>query len=275
MIATARRFGLLLGIEMRRALSRRAVWVLIALALLLITLTGVVAFVTSNDFDAAAPGLDIARMVDLWPARGADGVLGATMIFLVVGALLGGSTVTGAEWQHGTVVVVCTWEVRRGRLLIARIVSAGLLAFIIGFGLLVVFCLSLTPTYLLRGSTDGADIAFWGEVLSAMGRMAAVGALGATTGAAVASIGRRTAVAIGAAFAYLAIIEGAVRGFWPERAPWLIGENAAIVLTAANLDNAAFTRSVATAAVTLCGYVLALVAVAVLLFRGRDLAGAS
>ena len=66
-----------------------------------------------------------------------------------------------------------------------------------------------------------------------------------------------------------------MRGFWPERARWLIGENAAIVLTAANLDNAAFTRSVATAAMTLCGYVLALVVVAVLLFRGRDLAGAS
>jgi len=270
--ATRHSFALLCAIEARRALSRRAVWVLVAIALAGIVLTGVIAFLGSNDFDPRKPDLDIARLTDLWVQGGGDGALSATLIFLAVGAIIGGATVTGAEWQHGTVVTVCTWEVRRARLLLARIPSASVLAFVIGMGLLVLFCLSLVPTYLLRGTTAGADADFWVDLASAIGRISTLTAIAAATGAAVASIGRRTTVAIGAAFAYLAVLETTVRAVWPERGRWLIGENAAVLVTAADLEGAEFTRSVATAAVTLCGYVAVLVAVAVLLFRRRDLA---
>ncbi len=128
---------------------------------------------------------------------GGDGVLAATLLFLAVGALIGGATVTGAEWQHGTVVTISTWEVRRVRLLSARILSAMALATLIGMALLVLFCLSLAPTYLLRGTTDGADTEFWRELAFAIGRLAALTGLAAGLGAAVASIGRRTTVAVG------------------------------------------------------------------------------
>ena len=148
---------------------------------------------------------------------GGDGVLTATLLFLAVGAIIGGATVTGAEWQHGTVVTISTWEVRRVRLLSARILSAMALATLIGMALLVLFCLSLVPTYLLRGTTDGADAEFWRELAFAIGRLAALTGLAAGLGAAVASIGRRTTVAIGASFAYLAVVETAVRAKWPER----------------------------------------------------------
>lgn len=268
-------FGTLLSVEARRALSRRAVWVLIGVALLGIALTGVIAFLGSNDFDPGRPGPDIARLTDLWVQGGGDGVLTATLLFLAVGAIIGGATVTGAEWQHGTVVTVSTWEVRRVRLLLARILSAMVLAALIGLALLVLFCLSLAPTYLLRGTTDGADTDFWRELVLAIGRISALAGLAAGLGAALASIGRRTTVAIGAAFAYLAVLETTVRAQWPERGRWLLAENTAVLATAADLDGAVFTRDVATAALTLCGYLAALVAVALLLFQRRDLAGAS
>ncbi len=265
-------FGQLVAIEARRALSRRAVWLLVGIALLGIAFTGVIAFVGSNDFDPRNLELDIARLTDLWVTGGSEGVLMGTLMFLVVGAMIGGATVTGAEWQHGTVVTVCTWEVRRGRLLVARLLSATGLALVISLVLLVLFCLALAPTYLARGSTAGADAEFWREVVAAIARLSALSALAAGTGAAIASIGRRTTVAIGAAFAYLAVFESTVRSLWPARGRWLIGENAGILVTASDLEDAVFSRSVGTAALTLCGYLAVLVASAVVLFRRRDLA---
>ena len=267
-------YGRLLAEEARRALSRRAIWLLIGVALVGIALTGVIAYVGSNDFDPRhAP--DIARLTDLWVTGGGDGVLAATLLFLAVGAIIGGATVTGAEWQHGTVVTISTWEVRRVRLLSARILSAMALATLIGMALLVLFCLSLAPTYLLRGTTDGADAEFWRELAFAIGRLAALTGLAAGLGAAVASIGRRTTVAVGASFAYLAVVETAVRAKWPEGARWLLGENTVVLATASDLEGAVFTRGVATAALTLCAYVAVLVGVALVLFRRRDLAGTS
>jgi hypothetical protein len=248
---------------------------LIGVALLGIAISGVAAFLSSNDFDAGVPEVDIARLTDLWIAGGGDGVLPVTLMFLAIGAIIGGATVTGAEWQNGTVVTVCTWEPRRGKLLGARILSATVLAGAIAAVLLALFGLSLGPTYVLRGTTEGADAAFWFELAGAVGRFSGLTALAAAAGAAAASIGRRTTVALGVSFAYLAIVEGAVRGIWPGRARWLIGENAAILATAADLDGAAFSRGTTTAALTLGGYVAVLVAASVMLFRHRDLVSTS
>ena len=268
-------FARLLSVEVRRALSRRAVRLLIGIALLGIALTGVIGFLSSTDFDPSRPELDIARLTDLWVPGGGEGALTATLLFLAVGALVGGATVTGAEWQHGTIVTVATWEVRRVRLLSARILSALVLAGAIGLGLLVLFCLSLVPTYLLRGTTEGADGEFWRELGFAIARLTSLTAMAAALGAAIASIGRRTTVAVGAAFAYLAIIEPIVRGVWPERGRWLLAENTAVLATAADLDGAGFTRSVTTATLTLGGYLVVLVMTALVLFHRRDFAGAS
>ncbi len=268
-------FRRLFAVEARRALSRRAVWLLIAVALLGIVATGLIAYLGSNDFDPTASDPDIARLTDLWVAGGVDGALTATILFLAVGAIIGGATVTGAEWQHGTVVTVSTWEVRRVRLLLARIVSAMLLAGVIGMALLVLFCMALVPTYLLRGTTVGADGDFWRELAMAIGRISGLTAIAAGLGAAIASIGRRTTVAIAAAFAYLAVIEPSVRALWPARGRWLLGENTVVLTTAANLDGAEFTRGVTAAALTLGFYLAVLVSVALLLFRRRDLVGSS
>lgn len=270
-------FGQLWAVEARRALSRRAVWVLLGIALLGIAVTGVVAFTSSSDFDPSVPQVepDVARLTDLWMAGSADGVLTFPLIFLLVGALIGGATVVGAEWQHGTVVTVCTWEVRRGRLLASRLLAVFVLAALIGCALQVVFCASLIPTYLLRGTTDGTDAAFWRELIAAIARISLLTGMAALLGATLASLGKRTTAALGVAFVYLAIVENVVRGNWPDHGRWLIGENAAVLISAADLEGFTFTRSVPTATLTLCGYMVVLIAAAVVLFRRRDLAGSS
>jgi hypothetical protein len=126
-------------------------------------------------------------------------VLGATLLFLAVGALIGGATVSGAEWQHGTVVTLCTWEVRRGRLLTARLLTTFLLAVLISFALIVLFCAALVPTYVLRGSTAGADAELWRMLAAAVARISLMSGLAAVLGGALASIGRRTTLALGPA----------------------------------------------------------------------------
>jgi ABC-type transport system involved in multi-copper enzyme maturation permease subunit len=268
-------FRRLFAVEARRALSRRAIRVLIGIALAGIALTGTIAYAASDDFNASNLDPNIARLTDLWSSGGGENVLSSTILFLVVGAMIGGATVTGAEWQHGTIVTVATWEVRRVRLLAARLLSATLLATVIAMALIILLGLALVPTYLSRGTTAGADAEFWRELVLAIGRISALTGLAAGIGAAVASLGRRTTVAVAAAFVYLAILEGAVRALWPARGRWLIGENSAVLITATDLEGAEFTRGVTTAALTLCGYVLVLVAVALVVFRRRDLAGPS
>lgn len=270
-------FRLLCAVEARRALSRRAVWTLIGIAVLGIVITGVGVFVANGDFDPTVhhSDVEVARLTDLWVTGSADGVLGATLLFLAVGALIGGATVTGAEWQHGTVVTLCTWEVRRGRLLAARLLASFVLAVLIALALIALFCAALVPTYLLRGSTSGADADFWRTLAAAVARISLMTGLAAALGGALASIGRRTTLALGTAFAYLAAVEGTIRGLWPARGRWLIGENVAILVSAADLEGATFTRGPLAAGLTLGGYLGVLVLAAIVLFRRRDLAAAT
>jgi hypothetical protein len=106
-------------------------------------------------------------------------------------------------------------------------------------------------------------------------RIAAVTGLAAALGASLASIGRRTAMALGVAFAYMAIVEAIVRSQWPHAARWLIAENTGIVVTNADLRGADFTRGTGVAALTIVGYIAVLMAIAIELFRRRDLASTS
>lgn len=92
----------LLTVEMRRALHRRLVYVLVGLGVLGSTVAGVIAFVTSTGRSLAelrADGGHPAVMTDWWAAGGEGGVLLMAAIPLLVGGLLGGASVAGAEWR--------------------------------------------------------------------------------------------------------------------------------------------------------------------------------
>src|SRR5258706_7329996 len=98
-----------------------------------------------------------ALMSKWWVAGTGEGVLLIAAIPLLIGALLGGATVAGAEWRAGTISTVLTWEPRRLRLHAARAASAFVLAAVIAVVLqMLVLALNL-PAAVAHGSTVGND----------------------------------------------------------------------------------------------------------------------
>ena len=106
--------------ELRRALHRRLVWVLIGLALAGIVVTGVLVFIATGGSSTAPAGVDSidpARVTDWWRPDLPDGVVLLPGVMLFLGALIGGASVVGAEWRSGGVTTVLTWAPRRSALL--------------------------------------------------------------------------------------------------------------------------------------------------------------
>jgi hypothetical protein len=165
-----------------------------------------------------------------------------------------------------------TWEPRRVRVIVARLTSVLLAATVIGLLLQVVLTLALLPALLAHGSTAGADAAWLRGLVAGVARSAALTGLAATLGASLAMIGRNTAVALGAAFVYLNVLEGVLRAWKPWLGRGLISENAVIFLTDGRVADLPFTRSTMAAAVTIITYVVVVAAGATLLFRRRDVA---
>lgn len=215
---------------------------------------------------------DTFHLTDLWSDGGDDSFFGVTFVFLAIGALIGGASMVGGEWKASTFTTILTWEPRRTRVAVAKVLAAGVLAAVIAVILQLVFAAALLPTVALRGTTDGADAEWLVAASGALARGAALTGLAAVVGASIAMVGRSTAAALGAAFAYLAVVEAVVRAWKPTMARWLIGENSAIFLTGRRLDNAPFDRPVALAAFTLAAFALGFVVVAAASLRSRDVA---
>ena len=94
-------------------------------------------------------------------------------------------------------------------------------------------------------------------------------------GVALATLGRNTAFAFGAVFAWVAVIEGVIRGLRPGWAQYLWGENIGDRRGVGQMKNVEFTRGPVLALVTLVVYTAVLVAAATIVFQRRDIAGTS
>ena len=302
----------LVEIEVRRALARRLVRVLIGIAVLGIGISGVLVFVNADprapdaavvrqaeemrasqvaqcqqltrgspsppDCNAVIPRAEELvddprfKLVDLWREGGDDSVFMVTALFLVVGGLIGGASFVGAEWKAGTVATALTWEPRRVRLLGAKLLAAALVAFVVAVLLHALMALALLPAAGFRGTTAGADVDWLGRVVVAVVRISAITAGVAVAGACIASIGRNTAAGIGLCFGYALVAERLVQQLRPGWRPWLLLENAVIGLTGRPLNDPAVTNSLSKAIVVLLGYLGIGVAAALTDFRRRDVA---
>ncbi len=260
--------------ELRRCLSRRAVRLLVLLALVMIAITAGVAFVQTEPADMLRADPHIARLADLWHPDG-DSVLSIAFVFLAIGALIGGAVVVGGEWKAGTVTTTLLWESRRSRLLAMRLAACAALSVVIGLALLALLVAATLPTVLVKGETGEIDAAWAADLAGAVARGLGLAAFAATCGGALASLTRSTAGALSAMFVYQAIGEPILRGLWPRRAGWFIGENAVTFVAGHQLDDVPFGRSAYGASVVLTLYVLALGLAAAALFARRDLAGTS
>ncbi|MGH2528035.1 MAG: ABC transporter permease subunit [Actinomycetota bacterium] len=298
----------LLSVELRRMLARRLVRVLAALALVGIAIAGVIVAAASNpdlgpelalaqrqveeqralceeavsanpqdfplDVDSEEFCRESIRMeffyrdprFHLTVLR--DVFLG-TAIFLVVGGWLLGASFMGAEWHAGTVATLLTWEPRRLWVFVAKLAAAAAVLFLLALVLQAVLGLVLALVAALRGTTEGADVGWLRSVSGVALRAAAITAMAGAMGFAIATIARNTAAALGVGFAYLAVVEGLVRGLRPQWHRWLIGDNAALFLTGQD-GFPPVGRSPLGAAAVIAVYAAVLLLVAVVAFRDRD-----
>ena len=300
----------LIVVELRRLLRRRLLAGLSMVILAVFALAGVLAFRASSDSPEAmasaraAFAADVAQCVSevdnktlndepIPPAATVDPegycsnnvvefgdprfdfsefdwmLMGTGMPFVAMAWLLGASAM-GAEWNNRTIVTTLTWESRRGRVLAAKAIAVALVAGAWIFLLEMLFAGALYPAAEFEGLTRGIDAGWWLDLAGLGGRIAAIAAMGAVLGFALAAIGRNTAAALGVGFVYLAVVEGLIRTHKASWTDWLIGDNASMVLLGPE-EVVHLGHSQTAAALVLLAYAAAIVGLAVLIFRRRDL----
>lgn len=264
----------LLMTEMRRALHRRAVRTLMSIALVGCVLAGVIGYLASSGKTVAQLRLDEgnpAVMANWWIADDHVGLLSVGMFFLFLGGFFGGATVAGAEWRAGTITTVLSWEPRRLRLHGARLGSGAILAFVISFGLQVVFLTAFVPAVVFNGTADGVDGSFWIDLAVVMARTSLITAAAAVLAMSLATAARNTAFAVIAMFAWIVVVEGLIRALKPSLSSWLWGETVTTVMSWSQLETVEVARGPLLSAATLAAYLAVIVGGAAISFRRRDI----
>lgn len=250
----------LLASELRRMWSRRLVRTVAAFGVLGIVVAGAIVAVRSRPEIGADPRFPLILLPD---------ILKGTSIPLIIASWLMGASFIGADWHAGTVTTLLTWEPRRVRVIVTKAVACFAVVFAVAVAIQALLSVVLAVVAALRGTTEGVDGAWLRETVGVGLRTAAMSSIAAVIGFAVASIGRNTAAALGAGFAYLAVIENLVRGLRPQWQPWLMTENAAVFITGGS-GPLSFNRTVVEAVAILTMYAAALLVVGVVMFRARD-----
>jgi ABC-2 type transport system permease protein len=239
--------------EFRRFRSRRLVKLLFGLELLAIVVAGVVVAFTQEYRLASFPNV----------------LMGTSLVLLSVGWMLGASAI-GAEWHSGHVTTILTWEPRRVRVMVAKVVASLTSIFVVTLVVQAFLGLALAVAATGRGSTAGVDVTWLADSAAVAFRVALLSAIFAGFGFALAAAGRNTAVALGVGFGYLVIVENLVRGLRPEWTPWLLTDNAGMFIVGSQLDFPLLDRTTVEAGLYLSTVALALLLAATAIFRARD-----
>jgi hypothetical protein len=136
-----------------------------------------------------------------------EGILyGVSGALAVVGWALGASLV-GAEFASRGMTTLLTWETRRARVFAAKTAAAvGAMAVFAFFALGLVVA-AMWPALALHGAPLQPDDPSLWSLAGIVARAVALTAITSAMGLAIATIGRNTAVALGAGFAYIIVLE--------------------------------------------------------------------
>jgi hypothetical protein len=243
----------LLASELRRFLSRRLVWVLTGLAVLATLVAGVIVLLTQEYELRSLPEI----------------LMGTSLVLVSAGWVLGASSI-GADWHTGHITTILTWEPRRARVLAAKVAACLAAVFALSVGLQALLGAVLAVDAAAQGSTAGADGVWLAETAGVVFRVSLLSAIFAGFGFGLASVGRNTAAALGAGFGYLVIVENIVRGLRPQWTPWLLTDNAGMLILASPGDFPMLGRSTVGAGLYLGFLAAVLLGVAAAFFRARD-----
>jgi ABC-type transport system involved in multi-copper enzyme maturation permease subunit len=207
---------------------------------------------------------------DEFDISGLPSIVSGSSILVILGALLIGASLVGAEWHAGTMTTLLTWEPRRFRVLVAKTLAAVIVTFVLSMALLIALSGLLWLVASTRGVTQGLKDGFWQDVGWGVIRASLAASVASTIGLTIAMLGRNTAAAIGLGFAYLGVVEQLIRGLRPSWQPLLLGDNIAVFVDGKASTLGDTVRTVPEAAIVVVCYVAALFLAAASSFRVRD-----
>jgi len=226
-------------------------------------------------------------------ARGAwlhdlpDVMLGIATFVVLLGAWLGAS-LAGADWTNNTMMTLLTWEPRRIRVLLVRALVVAVVIAATTLFLQVVFAgiFALVATWF--GTTAFTPPDLWNDVATTIARVCVIAISIGLVAYAIAMVGRSTVASLGVLFGYLILFEGVIAGFKPQIQSYLLVRAAGVILSQMPiLDYSATSSSsgsggsysyatpallldVSGARVVVAAYVIGLLALALVVFRRRD-----
>jgi hypothetical protein len=201
-----------------------------------------------------------------------EGVLqGVSGALAVLGWVLGASLV-GAEFASRGMTTLLTWETRRGRVFMAKAVAAIATMAVFALAVLALVALALWPALALHGAPLRPSDPSWMTLAGLVGRGVALTALASGMGFAIATIGRNTAAALAAGFAYIIVLENILGSSVERWRRWLLLGNIIVLVSGQNGGGDIPGRTVVGAAAFLSVVAVTLLVAAAGTFRGRDLA---
>jgi hypothetical protein len=200
------------------------------------------------------------------------GVLqGVSGVLAVVGWGLGASLV-GAEFASRSMTTTLVWEPRRVRVFVAKSSTAVAAAALLALGVLALVVLAMAPSLAAHGAPLRPSDPSWTTIAGVIGRGVALTAIAAGVGFAIATVGRSTAAALGAGFAYIIVLENILGSSVERWRRWLLLGNVIVFVSGDDSGGDVPGRSVVGAGVFLAAVALTLLVAAGASFRTRDLA---
>ena len=202
-----------------------------------------------------------------------DILKGTSLLLIVIGLVIGASSV-GADWQSGTMGTLLTWEPRRIRVLLMRVLVVMVAVFALAVVLQALLSLAMAAGSALRG-VSSTPPGFFAEVVDVILRVGAIAAVASVIAVAISTIGRSTAASLGVIFVYLALVESLLRGLLPRLIPWLLSANLFVIVDgrAQSLEGGgavSFTLTLTHGVATVGAYAAFSLIVALVFFRSRD-----
>jgi hypothetical protein len=219
------------------------------------------------------PTKDVGRAADpRFHRNRLQGVLqGVSGALAVVGWALGASLV-GAEFASRGMTTLLTWETRRGRVFLAKAAAVVAAMAVFALCVLALVALAVWPALALHGAPLRPGDPTWGSLAGLVGRGVALAALASAMGFAIATVGRNTAAALGAGFAYIIVLENILGSSIARWRRWLLLGNVIVFVSGDSNGGDVPGRTVTGAGMFLAAVAVALLIGAAATFRRRDLA---
>jgi len=206
--------GHLLAAEWRKLRTTRTMWWLLGISLGLIVLT-VVATIAVAGSDESVFGVDTVEGV-----RNVFAQAGSGSAALLVLGIIG---VTG-EYRHGTITSTFLVTPRRGRVVVAKLVSY----FLVGVAFSIVSIAVTVAIAIPWLNGKGVDLSSVdSDILLVLVGVVVAGGLWALMGVGVGALVRNQVAAIVVALIWVLLVEGIVTALFPKVGRWLPGSAAA------------------------------------------------